>query len=53
MSMLDKEKYAMRILKGNTICVPEFVLISAVTSPMFPVKLSSVIAMKPPESCSE
>lgn len=48
MSLLDREKCAMRILKGNTICVPELVLKSAVTSPMSLVKPFSIIAMKSP-----
>lgn len=34
MVILDIEKYAMRILKSNMMCVPELVVISAVTSLM-------------------
>lgn len=46
MSMFDIGKYAMRILKGNTIGIPELVVKSAVTNPMSLVKPSSMIAVE-------
>ena len=46
MSMFDMGKYTMRILKGNTVCISELVLKSAITSPMSLVKPSSMIAVK-------